>query len=40
MIPSVFQNRLANRANWARYYLQMAGLLEFPARALAKITER
>ena len=39
-LSSGAQTRLANRANWTRYYLMRAGLLEFPARALAKITER
>ncbi|MCH7501495.1 MAG: restriction endonuclease [Nitrospinae bacterium] len=39
-LPSGTQTRLANRANWARYYLRRAGLLNFPARSLAKITDR
>ena len=39
-LSSGTQTRLANRANWTRYYLMRAGLLEFPARALAKITGR
>jgi len=39
-LSSGAQTRLANRVNWTRYYLMRAGLLEFPAWSLAKITER
>lgn len=40
MLPSGRQTRFANRVGWASSYLKQAGLLEFPARAVYRVTER
>ncbi|MCU7937086.1 MAG: restriction endonuclease [Candidatus Thiodiazotropha sp. (ex Dulcina madagascariensis)] len=39
-IPSGGQTYMRNRVGWARTYLNKAGLLEIPARAQVRITER
>ncbi|HIT02873.1 MAG TPA: restriction endonuclease [Candidatus Caccocola faecipullorum] len=40
MLPSGRQSVVRNRAGWASTYLKKAGLVESPARAVFKITER
>jgi restriction system protein len=40
LLPSGRQTTFANRVGWAASYLKQAGLLEFPSRAVYRITER
>tara|TARA_R110002049_G_scaffold285698_4_gene467036 strand:- start:185110 stop:186153 length:1044 start_codon:yes stop_codon:yes gene_type:complete len=40
MLPSGSQRRLANRVGWARTHLKHAGLIEYTARGVMKITPR
>ncbi|MFP7673387.1 restriction endonuclease [Marivita sp. S0852] len=39
LLPSGKQTRLKNRIGWARTYLKQAGLLTFPQRGFARITD-
>jgi restriction system protein len=40
LLPSGRQARFANRVGWAATYLKQAGLLDYPSRAILRITER
>lgn len=40
LLPSGRQTTFANRVGWAASYLKQAGLLEFPSRAVYRITDR
>jgi restriction system protein len=40
LVPSGRQTRFANRVGWASSYMKQAGLIEYPSRAVLRITER
>lgn len=40
LLPSGRQARFANRVGWAASYLKQAGLIDYPSRAILRITER
>jgi restriction system protein len=40
LLPSGRQTTFANRVGWATSYLKQAGLIEFPSRAVYRITDR